>query len=145
MWGDKDSNLGTRKRTDLQSVVVGHLTISPKTVIITYKEHLQSRRRESNPRPTDYKSVALPAELLRQLLKPSALNPVRVKNFHFHSINSKNDIIPPKKGRKSKQLIQFSKVQKDNLIRFFAEDVIQPLFLIKRRLTTEPGLAGKSS
>ncbi len=27
--------------------------------------HLMSRRRESNPRPTDYKSVALPTELLR--------------------------------------------------------------------------------
>ena len=38
MWGDKDSNLGTRKRTDLQSVVVGHLTISPKTVITSNKE-----------------------------------------------------------------------------------------------------------
>ena len=28
-WGEKDSNLRTRERTDLQSVVVGHLTISP--------------------------------------------------------------------------------------------------------------------
>ncbi len=28
--------------------------------------HSKSRRRESNPRPTDYKSVALPAELLRR-------------------------------------------------------------------------------
>ena len=29
----------------------------------------RSRRRESNPRPTDYKSVALPTELLRLILK----------------------------------------------------------------------------
>jgi hypothetical protein len=29
MWGEKDSNLRTRKRTDLQSVAVGHLAISP--------------------------------------------------------------------------------------------------------------------
>ena len=29
LWGEKDSNLRTRKRTDLQSVAVGHLAISP--------------------------------------------------------------------------------------------------------------------
>jgi hypothetical protein len=29
MWGKMDSNHRTRKRTDLQSVVVGHLTIPP--------------------------------------------------------------------------------------------------------------------
>jgi hypothetical protein len=45
------------KTTDLQSVPFGHSGISP------YKK--KSRRRDSNPRPTDYKSVALPAELLR--------------------------------------------------------------------------------
>ena len=28
-WGEKDSNLRTPKRTDLQSVAVGHLAISP--------------------------------------------------------------------------------------------------------------------
>ena len=126
MWGDKDSNLGTRKRTDLQSVVVGHLTISPKTVIITYKEHLRSRRRESNPRPTDYKSVALPAELLRQILETFLFYLYRGKKFHFHTLYSKNDVIPPKKGRKSKQLIQFSKALKKNLGRFFAESCASP-------------------
>ena len=29
LWGEKDSNLRTPKRTDLQSVAVGHLAISP--------------------------------------------------------------------------------------------------------------------
>ena len=68
-------NLGTPKRTDLQSVAFDHLAISPKTsfsskfhyttmnVVTIKKELVQSQRRESNPRPTDYKSVALPTEL----------------------------------------------------------------------------------
>ena len=47
-----DSNHRTPKRTDLQSVAVGHLATCPLS-------HLP----ESNWRPTDYKSVALPAEL----------------------------------------------------------------------------------
>ncbi len=38
----------------------------------------KSRRRDSNPRPTDYKSVALPAELLR-------LNFLLLKNVRFNS------------------------------------------------------------
>jgi hypothetical protein len=49
-----DSNHRTPKRTDLQSVAVGHLATCP-----TFQSHLP----ESNQRPTDYKSVALPAEL----------------------------------------------------------------------------------
>ena len=48
-----DSNHRTRKRTDLQSVAVGHLATCP----------MLSHLSESNQRPTDYKSVALPAEL----------------------------------------------------------------------------------
>ena len=31
MWGEKDSNLRSRKTTDLQSVPFGHSGISPKT------------------------------------------------------------------------------------------------------------------
>ena len=53
-----DSNHRTPKRTDLQSVAVGHLATCP-----TFQSHLP----ESNQRPTDYKSVALPAELKWQL------------------------------------------------------------------------------
>src|SRR6056297_4301307 len=41
--------------TDLQSVVFSHFTTPPRWC----------RRKESNPRPTDYKSVALPTELHR--------------------------------------------------------------------------------
>src|SRR5580658_7012298 len=50
-----DSNHRTPKRTDLQSVAVGHLATCPYT---------RSQRRDSNPRPADYKSAALPTELL---------------------------------------------------------------------------------
>ena len=52
VWARMDSNHRTPKRTDLQSVAVGHLATYPLS-------HLP----ESNWRPTDYKSVALPAEL----------------------------------------------------------------------------------
>ena len=62
LWAGKDSNLRTRKRTDLQSVVVGHLTTCPKSI--------KSRRRDSNPRPADYKSAALPTELRRLITRP---------------------------------------------------------------------------
>jgi hypothetical protein len=41
---------------DLQSAPFGHSGTSPQIF-------MQSQRRESNPRPTDYKSVALPSEL----------------------------------------------------------------------------------
>src|SRR5690242_8339105 len=61
-----DSNHRTPKRTDLQSVAVGHLATCPKCQIMEDLFFpLMSRQRESNPRPTDYKSVALPAELRR--------------------------------------------------------------------------------
>lgn len=49
--------------TDLQSVPFGHSGISPPNSI-----EKKSRRRDSNPRPADYKSAALPAELLRLFL-----------------------------------------------------------------------------
>ena len=42
---------------DLQSAPFNHSGTSPYIIAIW------SQRRESNPRPTDYKSVALPAEL----------------------------------------------------------------------------------
>ena len=50
------------------------LTTRPSTqkylkLIIILISNLQSRRRESNPRPADYKSAALPTELLRLTYK----------------------------------------------------------------------------
>ena len=54
-WARMDSNHRTRKRRDLQSLAVGHLATCPTPL---------SQRRDSNPRPADYKSAALPAELL---------------------------------------------------------------------------------
>ena len=50
LWGEQDSNLRRCTPTDLQSVLVGRLSISPT---------LLSRWRDSNPRPADYKSAAL--------------------------------------------------------------------------------------
>ena len=67
LWARMDSNHRTPKRTDLQSVAVGHLATCPLS-----KSHLS----ESNQRPTDYKSVALPAELkwhFHARLRPSSL------------------------------------------------------------------------
>ncbi len=61
-----DSNHRTRKRADLQSAAVGHLATYPLLQIIHYYiSNLQnlSHLPESNWRPTDYKSVALPTEL----------------------------------------------------------------------------------
>ena len=51
------------------------IKIRPLKLVLLLTTHLlllvRSRRRESNPRPTDYKSVALPTELLRLLLNSS--------------------------------------------------------------------------
>ena len=62
LWAEKDSNLRTRERTDLQSVAFSHSAICP-SYFGFFKSYLQSHLSESNQRPTDYKSVALPAEL----------------------------------------------------------------------------------
>jgi hypothetical protein len=98
-WGDQDSNLRTRKRTDLQSVVVGHLTISP-FLKVNFQRTFWSPRMESNLRPADYKSAALPAEL----------------HGHFKTLPSIQYAMNTpflKTERKSKQLIQFSKARKN--------------------------------
>jgi hypothetical protein len=67
-WARMDSNHRTRKRTDLQSVAVGHLATCPYTRGIS---PLLSQRRDSNPRPADYKSAALPTELLWLVTQPT--------------------------------------------------------------------------
>ena len=69
MWGQEDSNL--RSRNNRFTVC----PIWPLWYIPFHKK--KSRRRDSNPRPTDYKSVALPAELLR-------LNFLLLKNVPFN-------------------------------------------------------------
>ena len=56
-WEIVDSNHGSRMTTDLQSAPFGRSGNLPYWSWWT----------ESNPRPTDYKSVALPAELHQQL------------------------------------------------------------------------------
>src|SRR6185312_4904559 len=82
-WARMDSNHRTPKRTDLQSVAVGHLATCPamfrgiprrifsqRTTAASpnFLKRLSpfpvSQRRDSNPRPADYKSAALPTELL---------------------------------------------------------------------------------
>ena len=83
LWARMDSNHRTPKRTDLQSVVVGHLTTCPDF-------QLMSQRRDSNPRPTDYKSVALPTEL-RWLNYFTAFQPPYCASTYSHPKNfSKN-------------------------------------------------------
>ena len=68
-WGKKDSNLRRHTPADLQSAPFGRSGISPKNSIYaqikTKKKKCKSasHREDSNLRPTDYKSVALPAEL----------------------------------------------------------------------------------
>ena len=63
--GEKDSNSeGTP--ADLQSAPFGRSGISPINFIS--KNMVLSHREDSNLRPTDYKSVALPTELRRSML-----------------------------------------------------------------------------
>ena len=74
LWAEKDSNLRTLTRTDLQSVAFNHSAIYPRHFqtnnlkIFLHKDSLillilvtswLSRWRDSNPRPADYKSAAL--------------------------------------------------------------------------------------
>ena len=56
---------------DLQSAPFGHSGTSPQWGSLSILPW--SQRRESNPRPTDYKSVALPSEL-RWLYDASQIN-----------------------------------------------------------------------
>ena len=58
-WGEKDSNLRSRATVDLQSTPVGHFGISPVINMLMNSLLHQSRWRDSNPRPADYKSAAL--------------------------------------------------------------------------------------
>ena len=57
-WAGKDSNPRSETATDLQSVLVDHLSTCPNLK--------KSWREASNPRPADYKSAALPTELRQQ-------------------------------------------------------------------------------
>ena len=67
------SPLTTRPSTqNIQQSDCGSLVVISLSLIAGQMEAIrptQSRRLESNQRPTDYKSVALPTELLRLILK----------------------------------------------------------------------------
>jgi hypothetical protein len=72
MWGEEDSNLRSRRQ---QIYSLPHLAAleSPRLIGFHTERTLTSNRSlslltDSNRRPTDYKSVALPAELRRQYL-----------------------------------------------------------------------------
>ncbi len=56
LWAGVDSNHWSRKTADLQSAPFGRSGTCPAQI--------KSQRRDSNPRPADYKSAALPTELL---------------------------------------------------------------------------------
>ena len=75
-WAGEDSNLWSRKTADLQSAPFGRSGTCPYGLHEAAKSYITllrcpqnlmlqlSQRRDSNPRPADYKSAALPAELL---------------------------------------------------------------------------------
>ncbi len=60
LWRGKDSNLRSRPATDLQSVPFDHSGTPPRKLAFQTGSPPASWRRESNPRPADYKSAALP-------------------------------------------------------------------------------------
>ena len=71
-WWGKDSNLRRHKPADLQSAPVGHLGTPPNFVRAAGRLRMkESRRRDSNSRPPDYKSGALPTELRRRNRSPA--------------------------------------------------------------------------
>src|SRR3990167_9302970 len=82
-----------RDATDLQSVPVGHLGTCPNCYGISdalvIKESQNcikwSWREVSNPRPTDYKSVALPAELRQQIFLHCSIPTPRLQPFEFRT------------------------------------------------------------
>ena len=80
---------------------------------LVYPHFKKSRRRDSNPRPTDYKSVALPAELLRLIF-------LILKN------------VPFKWGCKFNNNFCCCK-KKYNFFWFFSKIIILPLFLNKAK------------
>ncbi len=74
MWRGKDSNLRSRLATDLQSVPFDHSGTPPENQKASGSNEFAGKplspafthaswRRDSNPRPADYKSAALPTEL----------------------------------------------------------------------------------
>ena len=77
-WAGEESNLWSRKTADLQSAPFGHSGTCPFTESwIRHCEsnfHNPSHLSESNQRPTDYKSVALPAELKWHSIKSTSFS-----------------------------------------------------------------------
>ena len=86
LWAGEDSNLRSRKTADLQSAPFGHSGTCPELNARTIDPFQNlSHWTESNQRPTDYKSVALPAELkwqfdylLIDLLRPDSATHVSI-------------------------------------------------------------------
>jgi hypothetical protein len=76
-WWGEDLNLRRRMPTDLQSVPFGHSGTPPSD------NTPWSQRRDSNPRPTDYKSVALPPELRWQQVNTSIWPDPFIKSENF--------------------------------------------------------------
>lgn len=87
VWAGKDSNLRTLTRTDLQSVAFNHSATCPGVQSQKEQRRIrtseQSWRRDSNPRPADYKSAALPTELRQQnACKQESLPEGRLLTLH---------------------------------------------------------------
>ena len=75
---------------DLQSALVGHLSISPQKLSIKTGQTLKklskfiwSWQRDSNPRPAAYKAAALPTELRQHIFKKIYENEWEFYSFLF--------------------------------------------------------------
>ena len=82
--------------TDLQSVPFGHsgtppsrIWRQPTTWQVQVRSVFKSRRRDSNPRPADYKSATLPTELRRRR-KPAGQPAGRHTIYRFRAICQEN-------------------------------------------------------
>ena len=64
-WWNMDLNHGRLPSTDLQSVAIDHSAIPPRYSFVNKRAIFWSRQGDSNLRPADYKSAALPTELHR--------------------------------------------------------------------------------
>ena len=73
--------------TDLQSVAIDHSAIPPHILRFSW-----SRRSDSNGRPADYKSAALPTELHRQIAHQPHRSTVRnfTENLGFCQVSGGN-------------------------------------------------------
>ena len=101
LWAGKDSNLRRRMPSDLQSDAFNHFATCPLSRARAERANKKieannnaslSWRADSDRRPADYKSAALPTELRQHTIVPPTL--IRF----LKSVTEKSDHSPMKKG-----------------------------------------------